>query len=102
MPSHETSPLLTHFKVSFPEGQTFPLILEPLDSSNAQTVESLISLIQSSGEETKLLMRRYGGVWFRGFPIKEPKDFHDVVTAAGMDPLPYVGGAGNTLDYSRL
>jgi hypothetical protein len=67
----------------------FPLILEPQVAST--TYEQLIEWTSRNKKLVDGLMKRHGGVLFRGFEVTSPQRFNDFVESMGVEALPYVG-----------
>ncbi|KAK3219997.1 hypothetical protein Dsin_013967 [Dipteronia sinensis] len=72
----------------------FPSILSPNPTTTAVqcSVPHLIETIKTQKPFLDSLLHKTGAVIFRGFDVKTPEDFNDVVEAFGYEELSYVGG----------
>ncbi|KAH7565320.1 hypothetical protein ACOSP7_020359 [Xanthoceras sorbifolium] len=75
----------------------FPAVVSPNPTTTASAVPSSVTHLTETIKTQKpfldALLHKTGAVFFRGFDIKTPQDFNDVVEAFGYEELPYVGGA---------
>lgn len=74
------------------EGQLFPLVLTP-ESESVVTADLACDWLKGQRAEISDKLVQFGAIFFRGFPLKDAQDFDKFVTAYGLEPLPYVGGA---------
>ncbi|KAK1578230.1 hypothetical protein Q3G72_028630 [Acer saccharum] len=76
----------------------FPSILSPNPTATTTTkavpcsVSHLIEAIKTQKPYLDSLLHKTGAVIFRGFDVKTPEDFNEVVEAFGYEELSYVGG----------
>lgn len=85
------SPEQKHF-----DNQVFPLILQPDDDINKETLTSIDDTLQWIKEEKTEIenhLLKHGAILFRGFHLEKPADFDNFVKMFGYDPFPYIGGA---------
>ncbi|TXG68824.1 hypothetical protein EZV62_003759 [Acer yangbiense] len=72
----------------------FPSVLSPNPTTTAVScsVSHLIEAVKTQKPFLDSLLHKTGAVIFRGFDVKTPEDFNDVVEAFGYEELSYVGG----------
>ena len=70
-------------------GVRFPAVLSPPSATSLPLTDS----IKTHKQFLESLLLKSGAVLFRGFPLKTPYDFNDVVEAFGYEEFPYLGGA---------
>ena len=71
----------------------FPLTLIPGSDNDSNNVDKLSNWLKSSHDKIDNLLRKYSGILFRDFDIKNGEEFHKVVEALDYKGMPYVGGA---------
>lgn len=71
----------------------FPLTIIPGTDNDANNVDKLSHWLKSSHDKIDNLLRKYSGILFRGFDIKNGEEFHKIVEALDYATMPYVGGA---------
>ena len=81
-------------KISIPEekvinGNVFPLTIGP--NEDTKSIEETIKFVKTNLNELLDELKNHGAILFRGFPIKEPKDFNDFALSFGWENLPYIG-----------
>jgi hypothetical protein len=67
--------------------KTFPLILSPASSTEFKSQDDFNSWCVSNTTLLKSLLIEYGVLAFRGFPLKEPIDFSNMVESFGLHKL---------------
>src|SRR4051812_16195549 len=65
--------------------QLLPLLIQPAHAGVSLT--DWLNANRSSFEED---LTRYGGILFRGFPIKTVNDFNEFMKCFNTEPLPYM------------
>jgi alpha-ketoglutarate-dependent taurine dioxygenase len=70
-------------------GNVFPLTVTP--NARIGSIEDTVEFIKGNLNEIQDELKKHGALLFRGFPIKEPKDFNDFALAFGWENLPYIG-----------
>ncbi|XP_076454585.1 uncharacterized protein LOC143289486 [Babylonia areolata] len=71
-------------------GKPFPLVV---GASRLGNVSSALEWVESHTDDFEEILVEYGAIVFRGFPLKDPRDFDAFVKAFGGEALDYVGGA---------
>nr|GEV35261.1 clavaminate synthase-like protein At3g21360 [Tanacetum cinerariifolium]GEV42537.1 clavaminate synthase-like protein At3g21360 [Tanacetum cinerariifolium] len=76
------------------DGVPFPAVLSPNHSSDTTAVDlyGFKEAIRANKTWLESLLNERGVIFFRGFPVKSPSDFHGVVDAFGFPEAFYVGG----------
>lgn len=82
---------MAQIQTRFLNDQKLPLVIEP-DTPN-MSLDSLLSLIQKDRATFRQNLLKYGGLLFRGFPVKGPEDFIAIMDALSLGQyLDYIGG----------
>jgi len=71
----------------------FPLTLIPGSNNDSNDVDNLSVWLNNNHNIIDNLLRKYNGILFRGFDIKNGIEFHKVVESLNYNTMPYVGGA---------
>jgi len=71
----------------------FPFVLSPSNKSFDGADDDAYEWVKNQRATLDAQLLQHGAILFRGFPLKDAKAFDKFITAFGLDPLPYVGGA---------
>ncbi|GFS24253.1 taurine catabolism dioxygenase TauD/TfdA [Elysia marginata] len=76
----------------------FPFVLTPNENDSEiketiQTLEDACDWVKTNKAHLNDQLLEKGAILFRGFPLKDARDFDKFIGAFGKEPLPYVGGA---------
>ena len=74
-------------------GLAFPLGLAPSADAAPLSLPTALEWARSRRAEVEAALLAHGGLFLRGFPLREPADFDAMMEAFGVPPKPYVGGA---------
>ena len=76
------------------DGVLFPAALSPNYSSDTTAVDlyGFKEAIRANKTWLESLLNERGVIFLKGFPVKSPSDFNDVVEAFGFPEAFYVGG----------
>ena len=72
-------------------GTIFPRVFMP-DSKDIG-MDELKAWIAQNKAAVKQTLLESGAILLRGFGVKTPEDFADLIDAGGFEPMPYLGGA---------
>nr|XP_043611049.1 clavaminate synthase-like protein At3g21360 [Erigeron canadensis] len=75
----------------YENGLVFPMVLSP-NTNNTSNLNVFEEAIKAEKPWLESLLNERGALLFRGFNVKSPSDFNDVVEAFGFAELPYIGG----------
>lgn len=77
------------------QGLSFPYVLSPTHSGHGEfrNVKDVTAWVDRNLTQLKDLLKQFGAVLFRDFPITNPEDFDCFVKSFGFESFPYVGGA---------
>lgn len=73
------------------DGKVFPFVLSP-SSPKPDTP----TIFQTNRLFLEQKLHEHGALFFRGFPLRKPSDFHSVVESTGWKTLSYIGSAPRT------
>lgn len=83
--------MLTDIKTKFLNGNELPLVIEPADKN--MSLADLLELLHREKPFFKNQLLKYGGLLFRGFPIKNEDDFATLIEGFGAGKfVDYIGG----------
>lgn len=77
----------------FEEVGVFPFTYGPIPSFQKMSSEEVVSYIKANYSDIMKTLLKHGAILFRGFNIKDAKDFNEFSLAFGWEDLPYIGGA---------
>ncbi|KAJ6312476.1 hypothetical protein OIU77_014077 [Salix suchowensis] len=83
------------------DGETIPLVLQPLQPNKSDTKSLLSALMQNKDWFEQVLIRN-SAVLLRGFDVKNAEDFNDIIEAFGWDEMRYTGAVVRTHVYKRV
>ncbi|XP_052187179.1 clavaminate synthase-like protein At3g21360 [Diospyros lotus] len=83
------------------DGETMPLVLQPLEPSK-NGLDSLLSALEKNKDWFEQMIIKNSAVLLRGFDVKNAVDFNDIVETCGWDDIRYVGPAPRTHVYKRI
>ncbi|KAF9674149.1 hypothetical protein SADUNF_Sadunf10G0097600 [Salix dunnii] len=83
------------------DGETMPLVLQPLEPNKSET-KSLLSALKQNKDWFEQVLIRNSAVLLRGFEVKNAEDFNDIIEAFGWDDIRYIGPAPRTHVYKRV
>ncbi|MFZ0564771.1 MAG: TauD/TfdA family dioxygenase [Chlamydiales bacterium] len=79
------------WQTQFINQEKLPLVLKPKKPNI--TFDAFLNSIQENREFIENQLFKYGGLLFRGFPVKDAEKFHAVIEALNFGkPLNYIGG----------
>ena len=79
------------FKTAFINKEQLPLVIQ--SSSPHCTKADFFELLSSQNEIFKQKISKYGGILFRGFPLKNADDFANAIRQLGLGQfVDYIGG----------
>ncbi|XP_071709740.1 clavaminate synthase-like protein At3g21360 [Rutidosis leptorrhynchoides] len=81
----------------YDDGVIFPVVLTPNTSVDCNLTEeakvcAFKEAIKAEKQWLESIVDKCGAILFRGFPIKSPYDFNDIVEAFGFPKMEYTGG----------
>jgi len=83
-------------QISIKEEKVFDDVVFPLtlaSNDNLKSSESIVEYIKENYDDIMGKLLKHGAILFRGFSVKDAKDFNDFSLAFGWKDLPYIGGA---------
>ncbi|KAJ6431919.1 hypothetical protein OIU84_019237 [Salix udensis] len=83
------------------DGETIPLVLQPLQPNKSDT-KSLLSALMQNKDWFEQVLKRNSAVLLRGFDVKNAEDFNDIIEAFGWDEMRYTGAVVRTHVYKRV
>ena len=83
------------------DGETMPLVLEPLEA-NKGDVESLLVALKKNKDWFDDMITKNSAVLLRGFDVKNAEEFNEIIETFGWDDIRYVGPAPRTHIYKRV
>ncbi|KAJ4835174.1 hypothetical protein Tsubulata_033844 [Turnera subulata] len=83
------------------DGETMPLLLEPVGPEKSN-VESLLSALKENKEWFEKMIIKNSAVLLRGFNVKDPVEFNDIVETFDWEDIRYVGPAPRTHIHKRV
>ncbi|KAJ6721074.1 hypothetical protein OIU85_024195 [Salix viminalis] len=72
------------------DGETMPLVLQPLQPNTSDT-KSLLSALKQNKDWFEQVLIKNSAVLLRGFDVKNAEDFNDIIEAFGWDEARYIG-----------
>ncbi|KAF4356852.1 hypothetical protein F8388_019511 [Cannabis sativa] len=84
------------------DGESMPLVLEPVEPNKGDDVESLLSVLKKNKEWFDEMITKNSAVLLRGFNVENAEDFNEIIEAFGWDDIRYVGPAPRTHVYKRV
>ncbi|OMO90189.1 Taurine catabolism dioxygenase TauD/TfdA [Corchorus capsularis] len=78
-----------------------PLVLEPPEADKGD-IESLLLGLKANKDWFEQLIITNSAVLLRGFDVKNPQDFNEIVETFGWEDIRYVGPAPRTHIYKRV
>ena len=83
------------------DGDTMPLVLQPLEPNKSDT-KSLLSSLKQNKDWFEQVLIRNSAVLLRGFDVKNAEDFNDIIEAFGWDETRYIGAGLRKHVYKRV
>ncbi len=82
---------MKEIKTSFINEQKLPLVIEPIFQN--PSLDDLLEIIKEKNDFFKENMLKFGGLLFRGFPVKKAQDFANVIHSLDTGKfVDYIGG----------
>jgi hypothetical protein len=73
-------------------GRSFPLVLEPNDTTNTDT-DSFMIWLKDNKQSLREKLVNHGAILFRNCPIDSPESFEKMLEQSDFINMPYIGGA---------
>ncbi|KAG5236977.1 hypothetical protein OIU76_011770 [Salix suchowensis] len=83
------------------DGETMPLVLQPLEPHKSDT-KSLLTTLKQNKDWFEQVLIRNSAVLLRGFDVKNAEDFNDIIEAFGWDEARYIGAGIRKHVYKRV
>lgn len=83
------------------DGETLPLVLKPANP-NKNDINTLLLALEENKDWFDEMITKNSAVLIRGFDVKNPVEFNDIVETFGWDDIRYVGPAPRTHIHKRV